>query len=88
MPLDTILRPRSIFLGEDEHKIDLMRLHIAYTTARDRIYRSQEERLARENRDAKYIDFKIAVVDLFHGVTATTKQTLQLPPDVVCSYCN
>ena len=30
MPLDTLLRPRNKYFGEEQHKIDLEQMHIAY----------------------------------------------------------
>ena len=50
MPLDTLLKPRTKYLGDEDHKFNLQRLHIAYTVTRDKIKRSQDRRLETENK--------------------------------------
>ena len=37
-PLDTLLKPRTKYLGDEEHKFNLKRLHIAYTVTSDPVY--------------------------------------------------
>ena len=59
MPLDTLLRPRNKYFGDEQHKIDLEQMHIAYTAVRDNIAHSQEKRLARENKNATLKEFEI-----------------------------
>ena len=59
MPLDTLLKPRTKYLGDEEHKLNLQRLHIAYTVTRDNIKRSQDKRLERENKTAKLTEFNV-----------------------------
>ena len=59
LPLDTILRPRNKYLGDDQHKIDLEQMHILYTNVRDNIAHSQDRRLARENKDLQLKEYEI-----------------------------
>ena len=59
LPIETILRPRTKYLGQEEHRIDLQRLHIAYSIVRSNIKKSQDKTLSRENEDAKNVDFHI-----------------------------
>ena len=73
MPLDTLLKPRTKYLGDEEHKLNLQRLHIAYTVTRDNIKRSQDKRLERENKTTKLTEFNVGDPDYLFNSGGTFK---------------
>ena len=53
LPIDNILKPRTIYFGDEPHKLDIQRMHIAYNIARKNILKSQEKSLKYHNRNAR-----------------------------------
>ena len=80
MPLDTLLKPRVKYLGDEEHQINLQRLHIAYTVARDNIKKSQEKRLTRENQNTKNITFSVGDAVYLYNANKSTKHSVRWFP--------
>ena len=59
MPLDTILRPRERYYGDQSHKLALERMHVAYRVTRRNIEDAQNKRIEKANEGSKLIQFKV-----------------------------
>ena len=57
LPLDTILLPRQRYYGDETHKLNLERMHVAYSITRDNIKKAQTKRIERANSNSKEENF-------------------------------
>ena len=58
LPLDTILKPRQKYAGEDLHRVILQKQHQTFTRVYRRIKRAQRRNIRYANKKAEQINFK------------------------------
>ena len=73
LPIDTLLKPRLKYVGDEPHKLALQRQHIAFTIVRKRLRQAQDKRNAKLNVRAKPVNFSIGDAVYVHNTRRSSK---------------
>ena len=59
LPLDTILKPRRVYYGEEHHHIAFQEQHRAFTLVRNNLKKAKNKQIERSNSKTNDVDFKV-----------------------------